>query len=379
VKALGPEGEVVFATSGAALPATNLAVTGDGKSSPLNQWTSSGRQFRGVTAAIPTQIPAYPPVTIGLAIDIGNHEVFVSRFEGTLAFYTIGAAIVSGLLGWFAVRRGLIPLRLLSERAAAVTVSELHERIPVESVPIELADLAVTLNEMLDRLELAFQRLLAFSSDIAHELRTPISNLMTETHVALSQARDDDTYRNILVSNAEEFDRLSRMISDMLLLAKADDGLMLPSRECVVLENEVRDLFDFYDALAEERRIELRAVGSGEVQGDRLMLRRALSNLLSNAMRYTPAGGYIGVYIHSDSRAIRIVVENPGEAIEAAQLPHLFDRFFRADKARVHGNLDGTGLGLAITKAIVTAHEGQVSVSSCRGITRFTLTFPNSP
>ena len=144
-----------------------------------------------------------------------------------------------------------------------------------------------------DRLEEAFLRLSDFSSDIAHELRTPVSNLMTQTQVALSRARNADDYRSILESNAEEFEHMARMISDMLLLAKAENGLVVPHRETLQLGAEVRALFDYYDAVAEEKGITLMLEGDAEISADRLMLRRALGNLLSNAVRHATPGSSV--------------------------------------------------------------------------------------
>ena len=163
-------------------------------------------------------------------------------------------------------------------------------RIPSDAVPVELVSLVETLNAMLTRLETSFAQLSDFSSDIAHELRTPVSNLLTQTQVTLSKARSPDEYRDILASNAEEFERLSRMISDMLFLAKSDNQLIVPHPEAVNLVDEVKGVFEFYEALAEEKSIALHCIGAGIVSGDRLMLRRAISNLLSNALRYTPEG-----------------------------------------------------------------------------------------
>jgi two-component system, OmpR family, heavy metal sensor histidine kinase CusS len=229
---------------------------------------------------------------------------------------------------------------------------------------------------MLARLEDAFRRLSDFSSDLAHELRTPISNLMTQTQVALSQPRDAATYLEVLGSNAEEFERLARTISDMLFLAKADHGLMLPSRENIVIEQEIGLLFDFYEALAAERGIDLELSGSGQLDGDRLMLRRALSNLLSNALRHAPDGSGVAVRIERSASEVVVTVENQGETIAEAHLPHLFERFYRADGARVYHPAEGAGLGLPIARAIATAHHGSVSVESSEGITRFSLRFP---
>jgi two-component system heavy metal sensor histidine kinase CusS len=194
--------------------------------------------------------------------------------------------------------------------------------------------------------------------------------------VAISKARTADQYREVLYSNLEEYERLARMIADMLFLAKADNGLIVPSSEMVDLAKEVRELFGFYEAYAEEHGVRLVLVGSGLVRGDRLMLRRALSNLLSNAIRHTLRDGSVNVRIDARKTGeIEVSVENPGEDIEPEHLPRLFDRFYRVDPSRQKAS-DGAGLGLAITRSIVEAHKGAIQASSSDGSTRFAITFP---
>ena len=186
---------------------------------------------------------------------------------------------------------------------------------------------------------------------------------MTQTHVALAQPRDAAAYREVLASNAEELERLSRTVADMLFLAQAEHGELLPSRQPVALGAEVRALFDFYEALAEDRGIALRLQGDGTVLGDSLMLRRAIGNLLSNALRYTPRGGAIDVSVAPRDGQVVLRVRNDGTPIAAEALPRLFERFYRAEPDRSHaqGQGDGAGLGLAITQAIVQAHGGRIS------------------
>ena len=244
-------------------------------------------------------------------------------------------------------------------------------------MPVEMADLAQELNRMFDRLQDDFQRLTDFSSDLAHELRTPISNLLTQTQVALATKRDAATYRDTLASNAEEFQRLARMVSDMLFLAKTERGVDLPHKEVFSARKEAQALLDFYEAVAEEKAIQLQLHGDGQIDGDRLMFRRALSNLLSNALRYTPNAGAITIGISSTGHATSVAVENTGQDIDPKVLPRLFDRFYRADPSRAHPDSDGSGLGLAITRAIAEAHGGSVDAASSRGHTCFTLWFPH--
>jgi len=347
---------------------------------PLD-WGDGERQLRGMSTELSAvQVPgeAVGPVRgmrLTLALDTQHHTHFMQMLRQQLAIYVVLATLLSGLLGWWAARSGLAPLRVMKERALKVTAHKLDQRMPIEAVPVEMADLADSLNSMLERLQHDFARLTEFSSDIAHELRTPISNLLTQTQVSLSQRRDPDTYRDILASNAEEFQRLARMVSDMLFLAKTDHGIQLPHREDVALEVEVASLMDFYDAVAEEKELQLVVEGSGTVAGDRLMIRRSISNLLSNALRHAHPRTSVVLTICPQPDGTKLCVTNTGDPINSDDLPRLFDRFYRADKARGHPSSDGAGLGLAITKAIMLAHGGHVGVTSQAGKTQFWLHF----
>jgi two-component system, OmpR family, heavy metal sensor histidine kinase CusS len=345
-------------------------------------WADGERQLRGMSTELSAaQVTggagsSGKRIRLTLALDTLHHNHFMQVLRQQLAIYVVIATLLSGLLGWWAARGGLAPLRIMKDRALKVTAHKLDERMPIEAVPVEMAELANSLNTMLERLELDFAKLMEFSSDLAHELRTPISNLLTQTQVSLSQRRDPDTYRDILASNAEELQRLARMVSDMLFLAKTDHGIQHPNREKVALEDEVASLLDFYDAVAEDKEIRLRVLGSGAVSGDRLMIRRAIGNLLSNALRHAHPRTDIELTIRSSEQDCSLCVTNTGDVIDASDLPRLFDRFYRVDKSRAHPSSDGAGLGLAITKAIMLAHGGSVSVTSTTGKTQFCLRFP---
>lgn len=370
VVVLDGNGKRVFATPNAAFPDAMLKAAG--ASSKPRSWTQAGQPWRGIATLLPTDNRELPPMLVAVAVDISHHEHFMESFRQTLWLFVAIAAVLVGLLGWAVVRRGLAPLQAMRRDAASVTANRLDTRLSLDAVPVELAELAETLNEMLARLEDSFQRLKDFSSDLAHELRTPVSNLMTQTQVALTRARSADEYREVLASNAEEYERLARMIGDMLFLAQADHGLVVPQREPVDLALQVRELFDFFDALAEEKRLHLALTGSGQVSGDTLMLRRALANLISNAIRHTPAGGSIRVGIESGSECTTLTVENSGEPIPQEQMSRIFDRFYRADPSR-HRSDEGAGLGLAITRSIIRAHGGEISVRSGMGGVCFEL------
>ena len=380
---VGPQGQVLASPSMPVFtePVSQTVLLTD-PAPPLQRWSIGEHNYRGLAAHVASAIPDAAPLQVRVALDIGHHQVFMDTLMGTLWLFVACAAVAAGLLGWFAATRGLAPLRAMRSRAEQVTAQNLDQRLPTDAVPAELADLANTLNEMLARLEDAFRRLSDFSSDIAHELRTPVSNLMTQTQVSLARDRDAADYREILESNAEEFEHLARMISDMLFLAKADNthatAQALVQKEPVELGREVGDLFEFYEALADERGIRLECTGQASARGDRLMLRRALSNLLSNALRYTPPGGCVQVRLVTQDEQVQVAVVNPGATIEPEHLAHLFERFYRADPSRQSATGEGTGLGLAITQAIVLAHQGRITATSADGHTCFTLFLPRA-
>ncbi len=376
VAVFAPGNRPLFVTPGADFPkeltAAQSKELGEGRPRPV-VWESGGRAFRGVAVSEPFGGAAAGSFTVAVALEISHHREFMTAFRKTLWIFVAVGILLTGLLGWFAARRGLAPVRSIAQVAKSISASRLGNRLPRESVPAELSDLANSFNDMLDRLEDSFRRLSDFSSDLAHELRTPVSNLMTQTQVALSRTRSAEEYREILYSNLEEYNRLARMVADMLFLAKADNGLIVPHRESIDLAMEVDQLLDFYEALAEEQGVRVFRSGIGAIAGDRLMIRRAISNLLSNALRHTPRGGLVKVEIHDLGKdGIGIAVENPGVAIPPEHLPRLFDRFYRVDPCRERSG-EGAGLGLAITKAIAQAHGGTISVSSDNGTVRFAL------
>ena len=278
-------------------------------------------------------------------------------------------------MGWVAVRQGHIPLRRIITQIQKISTNQLHIRLSPASVPKELVNLAISFNEMLERMEEAFQRLSNFSADIAHELRTPVTALMTQTQVALSNARSIEQYREILYSNLEEYERMAQMIGDMLFLAQADNRLSKPNLSDIDLAIEVQALFDYYEAWAEERGVSLSLEGTAKLSANRPMLQRALNNLLSNAIRHTLPGQTVQIRLGAPNvDETCISVENPGVDIAPEHLPRLFDRFYRADPSR-HRKDEGTGLGLSI----VDAHGGKIKVTSAGARTRFHITLPRTP
>ncbi len=335
----------------------------------LTTWREGGRGFRGLKTTMTTGDGR--TLTAAIVLDISHHLHFIDAFKkGGAVAMTLAALLTAGL-GWLAVHTGLLPLRRMTDLATSLSASRLDQRLPEAGLPPEIRVLAVAFNAMLERLEDSFRRLSEFSSDIAHELRTPVSNLLTQTQVALSHPRTTAEYREVLQSSAEEYERLARMISDMLFLAKADNRLLAINPENVDLGEEAEKLVEFYGILAEEQGIRLEVAGSAATRGDRLMLRRAMSNLLSNAIRHSPAGGAVTIRLDADSGGAVVVVENSA-VIPAEHLPRLFDRFFTGDPAR-SARTDGVGLGLAIVKSIVEVHGGTIRAESEDGLTRFIL------
>lgn len=369
---LANDGRVHFAAPGPlSIPERFLAYP----AGALWEWRGEQRMYRGISA--PVTAPAQgKPLRLLLVLDVTHHMSFFETLQRWFWIGLIISTLVSAGLGWVVARSGLRPLRQVTQMAASVSAKSLKERIPLAPVPLELQQLVSSFNAMLGRLDDAFVRLSNFSADIAHELRTPVSSLMTHTEVILGRKRDVDTYEDNLYSNLEDLKHMSRMIDDMLFLAKSDNGLIIPGFEQVALEEVVGKLFDYYQLLADDRGFKLKLSGSGRVWGDVSMLHRAISNLLSNALRYTPAGKSIVVKIGQGSACTTLTVENPGETIPPEHLEKLFDRFYRADPARREGSPGNAGLGLAITRSIVEAHQGRIWCTSANGWTAFHMEFP---
>jgi len=281
------------------------------------------------------------------------------------------------LAAWYGVYQAHAPLRGFSERMGDIQADRLHVRLDPSIAPTELQGLVTSFNHMIGRLEDSFARLSHFSADIAHELRTPLTNLITQTQVGLGRARSLEEYRELLYSNLEEQERLAKMVNDMLWLAKSDHGLLKPVEVTLNLASEASELFDFFGALAEERQIVLALEGQvPTIQGDRAMLRRAISNLLSNAIRHTPSGGRVQIRLAAASNhEVSLSVQNPGPGIPAEHLAKIFDRFYRVDPSRTRQS-EGAGLGLAIVRSIVKAHGGRVEAASAQNKTTFTLFLP---
>jgi two-component system heavy metal sensor histidine kinase CusS len=275
-------------------------------------------------------------------------------------------------------RSGLQPLKEITRATEHITASQLHERLAARGWPEELDSLGRSFDRMLDRLEDSFQRLSQFSADLAHELRTPVNNLRGEAGVALSKVRTAQEYRRTLESSLEEYARLTRLIDNMLFLARAEGAGRNQLKSLTFdARKETESVCEFYEALAEDRGVEVRCEGVAKVNADPVLFRQAVSNLLSNALNSTSHGGRVrfSLYQHEHG-SCQVSVDDTGCGIAPEHLSRIFDRFYRIDKARSR-NPNGAGLGLAIVKSIMALHDGTVDVRSQIGNgTQFTLTFP---
>lgn len=298
----------------------------------------------------------------------------LSAFSANLGLAWLAGVLLAFVLGWEVVRRGLLPLRRLSLQAAAIHPQQLGLRLDADQQPQELQGLSNALNLMLERLEEGYSRLSRFSEDLAHEMRTPLNNLMGQNQLALNQPRSAEEYENLLVSNQEEYERMARMIDNMLFLARAEKPEAMLQLKPLDLSKLGDRLCEYFEGMAEERQMQMRNLAQGGLIADTSLLVRALANLISNALRYGSAGSEVTLRSRVHAQGLDIEVANQGEPIAAQHLPRLFDRFYRCDPSRAQPG-DSGGLGLAIVQSIMQMHKGQVLVDSQPHETRFILRF----
>jgi two-component system heavy metal sensor histidine kinase CusS len=263
---------------------------------------------------------------------------------------------------------GLRPLAQLSADAQDIGPDNRGQRLRMPAQPLELAELGSSFNSALDRLDTAYTQLESFNADVAHELRTPLANLIGQTQVALSRERDAGQLREVLQSNLEELERLRTIVSDMLFLARAERGERAARRTRTSLAREIDKTVEFFDVLLDDAGLEVRVEGDASAAIETSLFHRAVTNLLQNAIQHAPRGARILARIDSTDEGARISVSNPSQAIPPEQLPRLFDRFYRVDASRPNSDANH-GLGLAIVKAIASMHGGGVFARSEAGVT----------
>lgn len=301
---------------------------------------------------------------------------FLHRYQSVIMEAAIAGALLISLAGYIVIRRGLSPLKRIAAKAETITAKELNSRLDTKDVPQEIELLVESFNLMLVRLNDSFQRLSQFSGDLAHDLRTPINNLLVQTQVAISQPRSVEEYQALLVSNIEEYERLKRMSESMLFLARADNGQIAVERKVLDSAAELGRVVEYFEGVTEDKGVHVEVRATGSLYANPMLFSRALSNLVSNAIRYTEPGGTIYIEALSSEASTVIKVRNPGRTIPSDQLLRIFDRFYRGDPARADSG-SSAGLGLAIVRSIMTLHGGTASASNAEpGWSEFSLIFP---
>jgi two-component system heavy metal sensor histidine kinase CusS len=341
-------------------------------------WRSAaGESHLLMSARVHINMERIAPRILHVALDVSTEEALIAGYRRKLLAVVALGIVFSCAVGVFVARQGLQPLKDITRATDRITASQLHERIVANAWPEELASLARSFDQMLDRLEDSFSRLSQFSADLAHELRTPINNLRGEAGVALSQARTPEEYRRTLESSLEEYARLSRLIDNLLFLARADGPMISIARTPCDARKAIEVVREFYEALAEDWGVEVVCGGEATLEADPVLFRQTISNLLSNALSYTPRGGKVSISVErQDDRTVEVNVTDTGCGISAEHLPKIFDRFYRIDPARSQ-QPSGSGLGLAIVKSIMDLHGGTVSMQSEVGKgSTFTLKLP---
>ncbi|NTV49434.1 MAG: heavy metal sensor histidine kinase [Geobacteraceae bacterium] len=309
-----------------------------------------------------------------VALDVTDELALMRKYRLKMAVSLFIGLCTAGGIGVLITRNGLKPLNKMAVTVEQISSTGLHQRVGNGVWPKELNQLAVALDAMLTRLEESFNRLSDFSANLAHELRTPINNLRGEAEVALIRTRSADEFRSVVESSIEEYQRLSRMITDILFLARPELGI---EKQPLNVETEIEILIEYFHDVAEERDIKIDLSGSGTALADPRLFQRAVGNIISNALHYTQNGGRISIAISTlPDHSLAIDIQDSGLGIAPEELPKVFDRFYRSASAR-HLHNQGSGLGLAIVRSIMELHSGTVSLTSEPGKgTLVTLRFP---
>lgn len=317
------------------------------------------------------------PVKYYLSIDRHEDAKLLDGFVRASMLAVPILLVVVAFGAWLIARMALAPLRRFRRLAAGIGEKSLDQRVSEADLPAELAELAREFNGMLERIDRGYRRLQEFSADLAHELRTPISTLMGRTQVALSKQRNVAQLRDVLEGDIEELERLSRLIADMLFIAQAEHAPAALKTESVDLVQEAERVSEYLSVIGEEKGVSVQVHGAAEIHAEPLLVQRAITNLMSNAVRHANPHSCVRVDISSESGGACLAVTNQGPAIAAEHLDRIFDRFYRVDASRTRVS-GGTGLGLAIVRSIMEAHGGTVTAASdpASGTTVFTLFFP---
>ncbi|MBT0663287.1 heavy metal sensor histidine kinase [Geobacter pelophilus] len=314
--------------------------------------------------------------TVQIALDISNLE-HVLRDYAIKIFATLLLGVsLAGLAGRYITSRGLRPLTAIADKARQITASKLGERFSSEIWPRELSTLANSLDVMLDRLQESFDRMRSYAANLAHEIRTPLGILRGEAEIALNRKRSGEEYERVIESSLEEYQRLTRIVESLLFLAMADSREVEMKFEQIRVNDEIHNLQDYYAEYAQGKAFIVLCDPGVFVWADATLLRRAISNLISNAIKYGSEGGIITLEAANQQQFVEISVSDQGCGIDKEHLDRLFDRFYRVSGGGT-ANIKGSGLGLSIVRSIMILHGGTVAISSELGKgTTVTLSFP---
>lgn len=302
----------------------------------------------------------------------------LAQFRHVLITTCLIGIVLITLLAYFITRLGLAPLRQLSAQANSLPPGNSKKRLDTTSLPCELNELAISFNGALDRQETAWQQLDSFNANVAHELRTPLTNMMGHTQVMLAQQRDVAELENLLESNLEELERLTGIVNDMLFLSYAESGQKAADLSKVDLHEESNKTIEYLEPILSERDVQTAVHGTVHATIDRRLFHRALANLIQNSARYATAGSTIAINLTQEGSCAHIAVTNAGQHIPPEVASQLFERFYRADKARAQSDCHH-GLGLSIVRAVAAMHGGTVFVKSRNGLNTFGFTMELTP
>ncbi|KQN55025.1 heavy metal sensor histidine kinase [Erwinia sp. Leaf53] len=335
----------------------------------LHQW-QTGKGTDAAALAL-TGRDAEGPLIITVARIAEERQQVLRQYRQHSLLFCLAAVLLAAAIGPLAIRRSLRAIAQLSQQTAQTDSRGLAAPLPLQGLPAELLPLGSALNQMRQRLAEDFTRLTQFADDLAHELRTPVNVLLAQNQVMLQRPRSPEEYEGLLESNIEELEQMTRLIENILFLSRADHRNIALNLMAVDLQRFTHRVVAFLTPLAEEREIRLEVTASGEVLADELLLQRALTNLLTNAIRHSPEGETVRIDSDRDDNGVTLSVTNCGDPI--ADADKLFTRFWRADNAR---HTPGSGLGLAITRAIVQLHGGDIEVEHQQGENRFRVRLP---
>jgi heavy metal sensor kinase len=340
---------------------------------------SSGARFQ-MRAGIVYGEAHGPPFYVSIGAPLGQNQRVLREF--TLAYVAIipGALILGSFLGWIMAGRALTPVLAVAQAAQRISGSNLKLRIPTRRAGDELDYLILTFNRMIERLEASFQQMKQFSTDVSHELRTPITAIRGQLEVALFTAKTTEHYREAIFNALQDIDRLSQIVRALLLLSQAESGQVVLQKARLNLCEIVRELVEQFQIPAEETGVRLTADLAGECYADvdRVQIERMITNLLSNALKFTPGGGEVRMSVRRIDHTVELTVSDTGKGIPTESLPHIFDRFYRVPGSGTAPSPEqGLGLGLSFVAWIVKAHNGKIEVDSAPGQgTCFTIKLP---